>query len=264
MLQLLFGCASTDTPRAHVEAARVAERDPAAAARICERLPSKQAGECLALTVATVRQRDLAAAKSLCVRIDDELWSDECWFWIAEAQATLDGPASAVTTCGRAGRFARACVGHLWLDSATRLHEAWPEDPVRAWGLHEPTSSWGAGLARGADGSLAERHESTFFDARFNPTGAGSEPRPVDLSWCVAFGPPLARRCRQVGAATLQRQLNRAAIAGLDAAALCAEGDVAARVAAATGLSWIPHPSLDQRAAMWVDRACNPRPGGPR
>jgi len=205
---------------------------------------------------------DLETAAGLCGEIEDALWRDECWFLVAEATAASQGPEAAVDACGRAGRFDRNCLAHLWLDAATRAHAAHSDQPLAAWNAYAPTDSWTLPTADAE--ALARRHVSTFFDARFNPTGAGGEPPPIDAGWCSAFDGTRARACRQAATESLQRQLNRAAGSGVDRARLCGDGPLAERVAAATGVRWSPDDALDQRAEVLIARSCEPvREGAP-
>ncbi len=260
---LLLACSDIDPARANLQAARVAESNPEAAAKACESLPRKEAGECLALTAAHLVGKNLPAARGLCERITDNLWADECWFWMAEAVAEVDGPVAGAKLCRRAGRFARNCVGHLWMGSANTALASTPDDPAGAWALHAPSLAWSEGLEDKPPGALVRRHRDTFFEARHNP-GSGSETAaPIDLAWCLAFESTLAKSCRQAGASILQRRLNRAHPQGLSLDALCGEGALADRVKRATGVTWVPDPLLDQRATSLVQRACRQKEGSP-
>ncbi len=262
LLILVSACDRPHPGEALVASVQQAHRDPAAAAAACRGLPPKAAGECLALLAGQVAPDDRQTAITLCEGTDDPLWQDECWFLVAEAIAAADGPGAAVETCGRAGRFARNCLGHLWLDAAARAHGAHPAAPQAAWEAYAPTGAW---TVPGAEpDALARRHQGTFFDARFNPTGAGGEAPPIDASWCAIFEGARVRSCRQAATESLQRQLNRAAGAGVDLAVLCSEEPLAERVTAATGVRWLPDPALDQRAATLIERSCAPvAPGAP-
>jgi hypothetical protein len=175
---------------------------------------------------------------------------------VAESTAATHGPAAAVETCGRAGQFTRNCLGHLWLDAATRAHKAHPTDPTAAWEAYAPTAPWQPESDTPGPG---KSHRSTFFDARFNPTGAGeTAPPPIDVAWCASFPDELRRSCRQTAAGTLQRQLNRAAGQGVDMSVLCSDAPLAERVALATGVRWQPDEALDRRANQLVTRSCQP------
>ena len=255
-LILLIGCDSPHPGEVLVLSAQQAHSSPKAAAQACRQLPPKAAGECEALLAGQVALEDLSTATELCEAIEDPLWQDECWFLIAEATAASKGPAAAVAACGKAGRFDRNCLAHLWLDAATRAHASHDGQPLAAWEAYAPTSEWT--LPQADAQALAKRHTSTFFDARFNPTGAGTQPPPIDAGWCEVFQGSLARACRQAATESLQRQLNRAAGAGVDRDRLCGEGPLAERVAAATGVRWVSDEALDRRASALVERSCAP------
>lgn len=261
LLILVTACDRPHPGEAMVLSVQQATLDPAAASNTCASLAPKAAGECLALLAGQVAPEDRDAASGICGRVDDPLWAGECWFLVAEATAAAQGPAAAVDTCARAGQFARNCLGHLWLDAATRAHLAHPDDPVAAWAAYAPTASW---LPPGDDPAPARRHQGTFFDARFNPTGAGGEPPALDAAWCAAFDAEQVRACRQAAVETLQRQLNRAAAQGVDMAVLCSDAPLPERVRAATGIHWRPDDAMDRRAAQLVSRSCEPvSAGGP-
>jgi hypothetical protein len=232
----------------------LAKSDPLAAIKVCKELSEKPSGECLALLAGQLALDDLSLATQVCRDIRDTLWRDECWFMAAEATAASQGPQAAVSTCARSGRFATNCLAHLWLDAATRAHAIHPADPLAAWQTYAPTASWE--VPEGKADILKRRHRSTFYDARFNPTGAGLSPPPVDTGWCGSFGPAMEQSCRRAAGQTLQRQLNRAAASGVDLAVLCGDGALAQRVQAATGVRWIPQEDLDRRAAAAVRRSC--------
>jgi hypothetical protein len=262
VLLLLSACEVPHPGEAMVQSAQQAHTDPLAAARSCRALPPKTAGECEALLAGQVALDDLETAADLCGEIEDALWRDECWFLVAEATAASQGPESAVTACGQAGRFDRNCLAHLWLDAATRAHAAHADQPVAAWDAYAPTAAWT--LPQADPDALMKRHVSTFFDARFNPTGAGTDPPPIDASWCTDFDGTRARSCRQAATESLQRQLNRAAGTGIDRERLCGDGPLAERVAVATGVRWVADDALDKRAAALIARSCEPvREGAP-
>ncbi len=263
LIPIMFAACDTPHPaEVLVQSVQQADLDPGAAARACQGLPPKAAGECGALLAGQVALKDREAAAALCGELEDPLWQDECWFLVAEATAAAEGPDRAVDACGRAGRFARNCLAHLWLDAATRAHAAHGQDPPAAWAAYQPTAAW---TVPDADArALASKHRGTFFDARFNPTGDPMASPAIDVGWCGDFEGPLVRSCRQAATESLQRQLNRAAGAGVDRGVLCGTGPLAERVAQATGVRWVPDDALDARATTLISRACAPvAPGAP-
>lgn len=104
----------------------------AAPADLCAEPPTEEVAALCTIHAARARIEAGEAAEGLraCEGIPAPRWRGECAFRVAEALAARGEGKAALAACGRAGTFARMCVGHVaWLGSAD-LVDAAPGDPA--------------------------------------------------------------------------------------------------------------------------------------
>lgn len=245
---------------AYLDATRLVATDPFAAADRCADVGGSAGDECVAWAAGAAARTDADRALGLCERITEPLWRDECGFLVAESTYATAGAKDAAARCAQAGRFADNCLMHVWKAHAAALvAERGLTDAAIAYG---DAYAWADGVIP-RDDALAEQFWDVFFDAALVDRD-GRPARPVDLGWCDALTDELAGRCRHAVPLTLQRALNRAdrrpagAPGALDVAALCGPsgGSLPERVHAATGVTYVPHPALDDIVRRFVDRRC--------
>jgi hypothetical protein len=250
LLALVVGCGPPVGAHTYVEAARLAETEPARAAALC--VATAAEAECIALTAATAAKHDATLASSLCESVREPVWRDECFFLVAENTLPHDGAEAAAGRCASAGRFADNCLMHVWRHHATTLQRA--EPPAVAAATYSESLGWTDGVLT-VDPPLENRFWGVFWAVML-------EGGPLDTARCDPFDDEHARRCRQSVPATLQRALNRSeqhgTSGGLDT--LCADSPaLAARVASATGVEFVSNPLLDAVATQFVERRCRAR-----
>lgn len=251
----ILGCASPE-PAAHVYLQAATASTGAEVRQLCARLGPEES-ECLAMGAAQ-HAEDPAAALPLCEAVTDEVWRDECFFLVAEAQVTRAGPESAAQSCAQAGRFTANCVMHVWKGHARQLltEDLSLEQAATAFG---PALDW-APESLPVDTALTRRFWSVLLDVWVYE----AEDTPVvDLADCASLPSTEQQFCRQVLPSVLTRALNRVDHHGdVDPTALCTEGSLPERIESATGIRYRPHAQLDAIATRFVERICQrgPRP----
>lgn len=171
------GCRAetSGVPAADRAAYREGMRDPAPCGRIHD--PALRS-ECQAFGAAAIAPDDPEGAEVTCALILDPLWSQECWFLVADARELVGAEAREI--CGRAGRHQRQCAGHATAREGQRIVESFEEAEVVAAhaAVFEAMSAWMPPLqaeAR-ADQLVAQRLARRDHDVPFHRALCGDAP----------------------------------------------------------------------------------------
>lgn len=274
VLTVLLGCTNPPSQaRLYVDAAALAESDPAAAADACQALGPELSDECLSFAARAAADSSPQQAGAICGEIGPTVWADECWFLVAEAQVALDGGEAAATTCAKAGRFAANCLDHVRRAHASHLLSTLP--PAEAAARYAEALAWAdVQTVTVTGGARGGRFWQSFYDA---PLHDPSLPA-LDSGWCATMTGDLATTCQRSAPDTLRHTLvrlereRRTQGQPIDPAVLCADGPAAAQVQAAFDLGWASGESLDEVAERYRSSRCSARqaqdaghhPGRPR
>lgn len=161
------------------------------------------AGDCALALAPRVASGQRVGMETLCERVPEGTWRDECWFQAAEAQRKHGHEQEAAELCRRAGPFINDCAQHLW---QTRVHAlissrngAPPDFFGKLATAQKIYDEWSPYLADSSD--LEQRFWTKYFQNGFETVGR------VDLAWCSPLPEPRATQCVNAAKDLLTREM---------------------------------------------------------